>query len=306
MSAVRSSPVSLQNSAADAQVFTDETFPFTFLDIIDADHLAINRLAGKIRKVLASEDVYSRLSELNSLLLEVAWRLVRHDFSEDIVMRPAFASVLGDRGVEMVERDRADHASGREVILAILRELDLTTGEDIKERRQERLANVAEMVTAAFDELGEHMKVESGEVLPHFESVISADLSAKLARQYADTLLMTPSLTRRTTETEGQLREAVFPGGIDQYIRTPLAELKQSYRSILDDSKSRAGKIWFDEATDQELEKIQIDRQQKRDIIGRPDEFKGSGKELGKKKSKEPTNALGLPVSWHKPRNGKL
>lgn len=238
----------------------DVLFPYSFLEIIDADHLTINRLAGKIRKVLASSTVDSRLSELHSLVLEVVWRLVRHDFSEDVVMRPAFASVWGDYGIQMGERDRADHAAGRNLLLNILVELELVNAEHEQRKRQERLAEVSRMVTAAFDELAEHMKVESGEVLPRFESVISADTSARLAREYADTLVMTPGLTRLPVESTGQPGSAIFDGNVAEYVHTSPAELKQIYTDLLEQTRNHEGRLWFDKKADQELEKIRIDK----------------------------------------------
>lgn len=281
----------------------DVPFPYSFLEIIDADHFAINRLAGKIRKLLASSTVDSRLSELHSLVLEVVWRLVRHDFSEDVVMRPAFASIWGDYGTEMGERDRADHAAGRNLLLNILVELELVKAEHEDKRRQERIAKVSRMVTAAFDELAEHMRVESGEVLPHFESAISADVSARLAREYADTLVMTPDLTRMPIESTGQPGSAIFDGNVAEYVHTPPAELKQIYNGLLEQTRNHEGRLWFDKKADQELEKIRINKKPAKRTVVDSENVKRT-EELTK--LKVPSNALGLPLSYDHFKKGKL
>lgn len=282
----------------------DQEFPYSFIEIIDADHAAINRLAGRIRKILASDTVNSRLSELNTLLLEATWRLVRHDFSEDVVMRPAFASVLGNYGAKMIEQDRADHAGGRRLLVCILGELNLLMRDEVEERHRERPTKVIEMVTGAFDELAEHMKVESGEVLPYFESVISADVSTKLAKEYANTLLVTPDLTWMERGIGVASEQAVFGGGVREYINTTPVELKECYIRILQARQSEAGRAWFDKMTDKELEKIRIKKKPTRGNTGAEADIDGRKRES--RKAKISQNALGLPVSWHHFKKGKL
>lgn len=282
---------------------SEEGSSYTFRRIIDADHLAINRLAGRIRKILTSTAPASKLVELNSLLLEITWRLVRHDFSEDIVMRPALASVLGESGVEMVERDRADHRGGRDLLLGILMELEMVRKEYEVQSQRERFETMTRMVTETFDELGEHMRVESGEVLPRFESMISMDMSMKLAREYADTLIMTPSLTRRADDNKEQSRQVVFSGGVSEYIHTSPNELRELYTSILEETSDEEGKLWFDEVAQQELEKIQIDKKQKSNTVVDPGPPKGQKEKI---KPKVLTNALGLPIDWDSFRKAKM
>lgn len=291
--------MSLPKSVLDQNISQDGSFSYTFRQIIDADHSAINRIAGRIRKILASATPASSLAELNSLLLEITWRLIRHDFSEDIVMRPAFASVLGQSGVAAVQRDRADHAGGRDMLLNIMKELE-RVGEDLK---AEKLVTVVRMVTETFDELGEHMRVESGEVLPHFESVISRDMSMKLAREYMDTLVITPSLTRRAHDDEGPDRQVAFRGGVKEYIHTPVTQLREVYARILEETTDEREKLWFDETAQRELDKIQIGRKQKSGTVVDP----GQSKEQKERtKAKVPTNALGLPISWHDFKKARL
>lgn len=218
-------------------------------------------------------------------------------------MRPAFASVLGQSGAEMVERDRADHAGGRDMLLKIMGELEGVGGEHEAETRRVKLETVARMVMEAFDELGEHMKVESGEVLPHFETVISRDMSVKLAREYADTLVMTPDLTTRAHDNTGDSREAAFTGGVNQYIHTSPAQFRQLYASILEGTSNEGEKLWFDEAAKRELEKIQVHKGQKPKTTVEPEQSKGQ-KETST--MKVPVNALGLPVSWDHLKKAKL
>lgn len=276
--------------------------PYSFLEIIDADHSAINRLAGKVRKALLSGTDDCSVSKIFILLLEVTWRLIRHDFSEDVVMRPAFSQVLGRSGVEMAEQDRTDHFHGRSKLLDILKDLALVR-EDHPDVRERSLARVKSMVAMIFDELAEHMKVESGDFLPYFESVIPTDVSARLGREYADTLLLTPSLIRYSGETEGQPGEAVFEGGVEQYIHSTPTELKQHYSNILEIAKTPAGRVWFETMTNAELEKLPIEKKPSKPRSDTVNQDCPAKKPV---RAKVLTNALGLPVSWDHLGKGKL
>lgn len=273
------------------------TVPDSFIQIIDADHLYVSYLVGKVRKILASHKAYSQLSELRTLLLEIVWRLIRHDFSEEMVMRPAFVAVLGRRGVEMVDEDRSDHESARGALLAMLRELELLEGENETERRKNRLEHFSKAVVATFDQLANHMKVESGRHLPYFESVIPASTSQKLAADYARTFVMTPGLTVPAFGSRGGQNErgvAIFSGGTEEYIRMTRDQLSDIYRGLVGRTAEEIGTRWFDETVARELETMQVHRQPKATHL-RPHPQR---QRQDLEQIRSATNALGLPIKW--------
>lgn len=220
--------------------------PFTFPEIIDADHFTINGLARRIRSSSTPA------IELRSLIFEVCWRLIRHDLSEDLVMRPAFANVLGKPGAEMAEHDRRDHMRGREILLKLV-----NSEPDFEDPAAMR--RVLGMVGDLFDELGEHMAIESGEHIPKFCTVIDQETSQRLARDYAMTLCMTPYITTFNVDADPRMLTPVlmFPGGVKTYVNTDLTVLRRIYNEVIKDAKHDNGKR-IKEEIEKEIERLKV------------------------------------------------
>lgn len=100
---------------------TRDASSITFSAVIEADHDAINRCAGRLKRA-------QTLNDRLRLLREVTWRLVRHDVSEDLVMRPAFVLHLGAEGQRMAEHDRTDHERAKEELLALMDRMAIVAG----------------------------------------------------------------------------------------------------------------------------------------------------------------------------------
>ncbi|KEF60104.1 uncharacterized protein A1O9_04954 [Exophiala aquamarina CBS 119918] len=183
--------------------------PPTFSAIIEQDHNNINKYAGRLKKARTAAD-------RGRLLLEVTWRLVRHDVSEDIVMRPAFIQQLGDEGREMAEHDRTDHDHARLELLALF---DLSLESD----------GFPSVIDKLFAELLEHMKVESGEQIPRLEGMLDLFESQRLGREYLRTQILTPDLEYLDSEGVGRRMWR----DVEDYARTELARFREIWEDFL-------------------------------------------------------------------------
>lgn len=183
--------------------------PPTFSSIIEQDHNNINKHAGRLSKARTA-------SERGRLLLDVTWRLVRHDVSEDIVMRPAFIQQLGDEGRDMAEHDRSDHDRAKQELLAVFA---LSLDSD----------DFPAVINRLFADLLEHMKVESGEQIPRLESMLDPFESQRLGREYIRTQILTPDL--QYLDGNG-MRRKMFTD-VEDYVRTDLSRFREIWEDFL-------------------------------------------------------------------------
>lgn len=193
---------SISDMAAPSPAFDP---PITFSTVIDTDHHTINRFAGRLKRAKTSAD-------RALLLAEVLWRLVRHDVSEDIVMRPAFVVHLGEEGERMAEHDRTDHDRAKSELLALFE-----AGPDAPDFMQ--------VVDRLFAELLEHMRTESGEQIPALERMLDPLESQRLGREYMKTQVLTPDLVLE--DGRGQRRRVWRD--VEDYAKTDLARFRDIY-----------------------------------------------------------------------------
>ncbi|KAK5223537.1 hypothetical protein LTR47_007569 [Exophiala xenobiotica] len=184
--------------------------PITFSTVIDSDHNTINRFAGHLKRARTSADRVH-------LLREVTWRLVRHDVSEDIVMRPAFVAHLGDEGERMAEHDRTDHDRAKIELLALF-----GTG-------QPDAPDFMQRIDRLFAELLEHMRTESGDQIPALERMLDPLESQRLGREYMKTQVLAPDLVL-SDEHSGQMRRVWRD--VEEYARTDLARFRDIYERV--------------------------------------------------------------------------
>ncbi|KIX92624.1 uncharacterized protein Z520_11653 [Fonsecaea multimorphosa CBS 102226] len=184
--------------------------PLTFSTVIDHDHNTINKYAGRLLRAKAPQD-------RARLLREVTWRLVRHDVSEDIVMRPAFIEHLGDEGVHMAEHDRTDHERARTELLALFH-IPLEGDEFLGSLR------------ALFAELLEHMRIESGQQIPHLEHMLDPEESQRLGREYLKTQRLTPDLEIVVDKSTGARRRVWRD--VEEFARTDLQRFKEIWEEL--------------------------------------------------------------------------
>ena len=237
-------------------------FQYTFIQVIDADHFSINRMAAKVRKTLQQLDTASlNCSELLTTLYkqieEITWRLIRHDLSEDLVMRPEFVQVLGQEGEQMSQRDREDHTIGRQVLLDVLARIKKARSQvadgEVTEEYLVTMREVGQQITDTFDTLGKHMAIESGQFLPYFETKISHEMSQRLGRRYWMSLFMTPTCQMH----DGR---KLFKDEAD-FISSPPEVLVEKYRQTMAIAE-RDGPLasHLAQVLEEELEVLQIER----------------------------------------------
>lgn len=184
----------------------------TFSTVIDKDHDTINRLAGRLRRSGTASPERARL------LREVTWRLVRHDVSEDLVMRPAFVAQLGQQGQEMAEHDRQDHDRAKNELLALFE-----VGPD--------RPDFVSVLDRLFAELLEHMRVESGEQIPALERMLDPLESQRLGKEYIRTQILTPDLELTMDDNDRGLKVKVWKD-VEDYARTDLSTFKKIYARV--------------------------------------------------------------------------
>lgn len=187
--------------------------PITFSTVIEDDHNTINKYAGRLLRAKTPQD-------RARLLHEVTWRLVRHDVSEDLVMRPAFVEQLGEEGQQMAEHDRGDHERAKQELLALFTDVALES------------PAFPTAVRKLFAELLEHMKVESGEQIPALERSLGALESQRLGREYIKTQALTPDL--EMVDKRDGVRRRVWRD-VEDYARTDLARFRQIWEDLTEE-----------------------------------------------------------------------
>lgn len=189
MTAAKDKSTSLIPTNISTKSLSNDSASRTFSEIIENDHNSINSCALRLRKATS-------ISERRQLRDEVVWRLIRHDVSEDLVMRPAFSQHLGPEGQHFADVDRHDHDNARQEVLQLL---DLPLDSPAFDP----------FVARVFKELAAHMRVESGQQIPMLEQAVSREDSERLANQYKQTEILTPSLVIDGKKIFNNLREYV-------------------------------------------------------------------------------------------------
>lgn len=246
----------------------------SFAEIIDADHFTIERFAVRLRNPLISA------SQRQATLHEIAWRLTRHDISEELVMRPAFIKYMGKEGEEIVEHDRKDHTRAKDLLVALL-DLDFSSpDQEVSDQSSSVVPRSTKaalrVLTETFDELGEHMKIESGEMIPRLESCLSRAASQDLARRYAQTLVLTPdvavpiieedtnskqtqsvSLSTEIDTVSMSQRQRCFQGGVHEFVSCPASRFRQIFSSIIQESQD-IDPTYLDQKVKSELATLRV------------------------------------------------
>ena len=162
----------------------------------------------------------------------------------------------------MAEHDRMDHENGRQALISVLAKLESLnkagaasgTEVDFIQNFQE----MAESITSTLDDLGKHMAIESGEFLPHFESIIDKATSTRLAEEYAATLVLSPFVMSASSfDADHKL---VFKD-VRSYIMTPLAQMRQLYNQHVANAAADPRCLRHMESdVEKEIERLQVGR----------------------------------------------
>ncbi|KAL2441083.1 hypothetical protein ABEF95_011769 [Exophiala dermatitidis] len=237
---------------------------FSFSTVIEHDHATVNKYAVLLQKA-RTRDAQIRL------LGEVAWRLVRHDISEELVMRPAFIEHLGPHeGQSMAEHDRLDHERAKDKLLALFERVRTAScypkeststadgtcastshnrgdGRQVEGLDFESEFDFSTTINSLFVELLQHMKIESGEQIPMLERMLDPCETRRLGREYIRTQVLTPDLeivdndnngddedggtSPTSRSSKGTKRRKVWRD-IADYVRTDRAGFREIYTRI--------------------------------------------------------------------------
>jgi hypothetical protein len=213
----------------------------SFTTIIDLDHSAINTAAISLLNLLRTPPPPSpahaaslRQAQL-SALQHLTYRLIRHDLSEELIMRPAFIAYMGPQlGTLAAEHDRQDHEHARLVLLELYRNFSSCALHDT-----ERMAQLTAQFRALMGELAEHMKRESGEEMPALERGLGRSESEELGRRYQETLVVEPGLVL------GNDGRRVFEGGVGEYVECGKERLLEVWEMVVREMgcKRKGGKL---------------------------------------------------------------
>ncbi|KAK4946914.1 hypothetical protein LTR10_014056 [Elasticomyces elasticus] len=189
----------------------------SFSIVIEDDHRTINRYAARLKKAKTSQD-------RTRLLGEVTWRMVRHDISEEIIMRPALIAHLGATGEQMAEHDRLDHERARIELMALFK-----AGVDEPD--------FLPRVNTLMAELHEHMRTESGEQIPALEAMLGPSESQRLGREYIKTFALAPEL--EMLDSAAGFKRRVW-AGVKEYASMDSAGFRAVWENLTDEQVSSA------------------------------------------------------------------
>ena len=209
----------------------------SFTTIIDQDHNAINAAALHLHRLLrtapepcAPQSAQQLRNAQLTALHTLTWRLIRHDLSEELIMRPAFIRHMGPvAGRKAAEHDRQDHEHARIVLLDLYRGFLMCPLHDSKQA-----AALTARFTALMRDLAEHMKRESGEEMPELERGLGREESLELGRRYKETLVVEPRLVLAGRR--------VFEGGVREYVEAGVERLLSVW-GLVEEERRRGRKV---------------------------------------------------------------
>ena len=156
--------------------------------------------------------------------------MIRHDVSEELIMRPAFISQLGEAGAHMAEHDQLDHERARTELMALFR-----SGVDEPD--------FLPRVNALMAELHEHMRTESGEQIPVLEAMLGPSESLRLGREYVRTFALSPDLEKLDPATG--LKRRVW-ASVQEYASMDSAAFRAVWESLTEEQVQMATRVYHE------------------------------------------------------------
>jgi len=145
------------------------------------------------------------------------WGLARHSVGEEIAWYPQFGKVLGEEGSKAVDHDRADHQKIKEHIYT-LQSMKATDPEYFM------------LLVKVFDELSRHMQEEEQVDLPNFESKITEEESARLAKSFRRTKNFVPTRAHPSAPNRPPFETAVA------LMMAPIDKLRDMFTTFPDEA----------------------------------------------------------------------
>ncbi|PQE19394.1 HHE domain-containing protein [Rutstroemia sp. NJR-2017a BBW] len=184
----------------------------TISDAIKQDHREINQYADNIRQ---AQDDDTRTRWQNQL----TWELARHSIGEELVVYPAFAKHLGERGQQMADKDRAEHQTVKE---------DLKKFQNLKSSSPDFIPTLDKLMK----DLNDHIAEEENDDLPALETALSQADSHSLTKSFGRTKAFVPSRSHPSAPSKPPFETAV---GL---LAAPIDHLADLFRKFPDETIS--------------------------------------------------------------------
>ncbi|UKZ88617.1 uncharacterized protein TrAFT101_004366 [Trichoderma asperellum] len=148
----------------------------TISEAIIKDHREIEQYYNEVINNAGDHDYQTRYGN------QFIWELARHSVGEELVVYPAMEKYLGEKGKDMAESDRKDHAVVKEM---------LKTFQNMKSSDPDYVNQLQKL----WGPLSEHIKEEEERDLPALEQQLQAveGESASMATSFGRTKAFVPS-----------------------------------------------------------------------------------------------------------------
>ncbi|KAG6897782.1 hypothetical protein C0992_011195 [Termitomyces sp. T32_za158] len=176
----------------------------TLIQAIKEDHREINDYYDQFVQASGNPDAQERWAR------QLTWEVARHAVGEEIVVYPLMEKCLGKEGVELADKDRADHTTVKKQLYELE---SLTPG-------SEGHANLLQSIITT---LRKHIEDEEKNDLPKLESAIGEDGSVEAASKFMRTKQFVP--TRAHPSAPDKPPFETFAG----FLAAPLDKLKDAF-----------------------------------------------------------------------------
>lgn len=148
----------------------------TISDAITKDHRELEQYYNEVINNKSNQDHQERYGN------QFVWELARHSVGEELVVYPAMEKYLGDKGKDMAESDRKDHAVVKEM---------LKTFQNMKVSDPDYVNQLQKL----WEPLSQHIKEEEERDLPALEQELQAveGESESMAKSFGRTKAFVPS-----------------------------------------------------------------------------------------------------------------
>lgn len=181
MFSVRSAPLKLRQCSRYSPFFAQRTIRqalamSTISDAITKDHRELEQYYNEVINNKSNQDHQERYGN------QFVWELARHSVGEELVVYPAMEKYLGDKGKDMAESDRKDHAVVKEM---------LKTFQNMKVSDPDYVNQLQKL----WEPLSQHIKEEEERDLPALEQELQAveGESEFMAKSFGRTKAFVPS-----------------------------------------------------------------------------------------------------------------
>jgi len=183
----------------------------TFTEAIRQDHDELREYYHKITSPGATEDTQRRYQNL------FVWELARHSVGEEIVIYPAMEKHMGDKGRDLADRDRKDHAEVKK-ILYDWQSLHPTD------------ASFIPKLEKMWGSLSKHMEEEERDDLPQLEKAVGNEEECrKLGKSFSRTKKFVPTRSHPSAPDKPPFETAA---GL---LAAPLDKLMDAFRKFPED-----------------------------------------------------------------------